>query len=60
MRAAQSTQGEVCAEKVTMRNLAVVIFGLAIAATLDQALNDGHYSEPAVELLHQMARSFGY
>jgi hypothetical protein len=33
---------------------------MALLAGLDQALNDGLYSEPAREMLRQIARSFGF
>ena len=43
-----------------LRGLAIVVFGLALLAGLDQAIDDGRYAEPAREMLRQIAHSFGF
>jgi hypothetical protein len=46
--------------KAVLKGLAIVVFCVALLAALDQALNDGFYSEPAREMLRQIAHSFGF
>jgi hypothetical protein len=43
-----------------LRGFAIVVFGLALLAGLDQALDEGYYAQPALEMLRQIARSFGF
>jgi hypothetical protein len=43
-----------------LRDVAIVVFGLAVLAGLDQAFDDGRYAEPALEMLRQISRSFGF
>ena len=41
-----------------LRAFAIIVFCLALLTGLDQALDDGQYTETALEMLRQIARSF--